>query len=449
MPNNDRKRLDLSTNKKPATPKKPLVEETEVILEEEPKQEVFRYEAPSYASNDDKVAKARRSLTEEKETKSESKPRPKLSLGKSKKKQAKPEVKPDFLDMDGDGNTTEPMKKAVDEAKPKAPVKEEVLETYQDRMLGMIDHQLSAMSKSNRKPEAGPVKSITEQKIDNMEGQLRDMRRMVLEMSGMASQNTIVGGLGAGSPGSGEVRLLRLDDVDANNIANGETLVWDSSTGTFVNGAGGGGLTQQDVDNSIQAAADTIVPAATANSQGYFFQNSHYFSGGLTHIGNPDVAIEVESGVETIVKFSDTDPREFGGFLQADLQSDPSTPNDISHMYDRSTGVISLKGLEAAQFILIRVSIDLEPDSDNSSADIILRCTANNTSGGFTFDIQEQLASLDQGADIEYPTQVSIPIFIGDTLSEDSSVSTITPIVKFSNTDGDIKPRSLAIFIWS
>ena len=209
------------------------------------------------------------------------------------------------------------------------------------------------------------------------------------------------------------------------------------------------GLTEAEVNALIQTQAESIVPIATANSQGYFFQNSHYFSDGLNHNTNPDVAEDVAAGVETIVKFSDTTAGESGGYLQADLQG--STPTDVSHMYDRSTGIITLKGLQPAQFILLRIQIDLEPDSDNSSADIILRCTTNGTSGGFSFDVQEQLASLDQGADIEYPTQVSIPIFVGSTLSEDpeGSPATITPIVKFTNTDGDIKPRSLAIFFWS
>ena len=208
-------------------------------------------------------------------------------------------------------------------------------------------------------------------------------------------------------------------------------------------------VTQTQVDASIQTAADSIVPTATANSQGYFFQNSHYFSDGLNHNTNPDVTIDVEANVETIVKFSDTTAGESGGFLQADLQG--ATATDISHMYDTSTGIITLKGVQPAQFILIRIQIDIEPDSDNSAADLILRCTANAASGGFTFDVQEQLASLDQGADIEYPTNVSVPIFIGNTLSEDpaGSPATIQPIVKLTNTSGDIKPRALAVFFWS
>ena len=237
---------------------------------------------------------------------------------------------------------------------------------------------------------------------------------------------------------SGEVSQ---EDIDA--------AVADKVTQTEIDAAVADKVTQAQVDASITAAADNIVPIAAANSQGYFFQNSHYFSDGLSHDTNPDVVTDVAADTETIVKFSDTTPSESGGYLQDPLQG--TTATDISHMYDRTTGVITLKGLEAAQFILVRIQIDLEPDSDNSSANICLRCTANGASGGFSFDIEEQLASLDQGAEKEYPTNISIPVFMGSTLSEDpaGSPATITPIVKFTNTSGDIKPRALAIFIWS
>ena len=89
----------------------------------------------------------------------------------------------------------------------KKEVKEEVLETPEDRIMSALDGQLSAMGRLSS-ADAPEAKSLTEQKIDNLEGQVRDMRRMMLEMTSMLTQNTIVGGLGAGSPGSGEVNLL-------------------------------------------------------------------------------------------------------------------------------------------------------------------------------------------------------------------------------------------------
>jgi len=188
------------------------------------------------------------------------------------------------------------------------------------------------------------------------------------------------------------------------------------------------------------------------DAAGYFFQNSHYFSGGLSHENNPDVQSDVEAGVDAILKFTDETEGESGNYLQTDHQDhDHEGQSQLDHFYDRATGVITLHHTEAAEFVLVRIAVDIEPDSDNSAADIVLRCTANGESGGFSFDIEEQLVSLDQGADLNYPAVASIPVFIGDTLKEApmGQPATITPIVRLRNTSGDIKPRSLAFFIWS
>ena len=223
------------------------------------------------------------------------------------------------------------------------------------------------------------------------------------------------------------------------------------------------GVSQEDITDQINDAKTYAI----ANSAGYFFQNSHYFSGGLSHDGNPDVIEEAEASTLHTIKFSDTTEGESGGYLQAGHSDEAGhdghdghaghdhevdlEQHDISHFYDPATGVITLHHAEAPEFILLRLSIDVEPDSDNSSADIVLEVTANGESGAFQFTIEEQLVSLDQGADIEYPAVASIPIFIGDTLKEapQGSPATILPKVRLNNTTGDIKPRSLAFFIWS
>ena len=87
-------------------------------------------------------------------------------------------------------------------------IKEEVIETPQDRMMSALDSQLSSMAKLANVDKPEP-KSLVEQKMELMEKQMTDLRRLMLE----TSQSTIVNGLGAGSPGSGEVNLLKLDDV--------------------------------------------------------------------------------------------------------------------------------------------------------------------------------------------------------------------------------------------
>ena len=130
----------------------------------------------------------------------------------------------------------------------KKALKEEVLETPEDRIMSALDGQLSAMGRLTS-ADAPEAKSLTEQKIDNPEGQVRDMRRMMLEMTSMPTQNTIVGGLGAGSPGSGEVNLLKLDDVNGGSFdktSDGQLMLWDSASNKFVSSA------ERGVDNFFQ-----------------------------------------------------------------------------------------------------------------------------------------------------------------------------------------------------
>ena len=251
MPNNNRKRLDLATVKKSkiqspkVTETEPVVEEVQPVAEEKV---IFSYEAPVLSEETDKVDSVVAGLKEEKQqpkSEKKAKARRKFSLSdkKAAKKDAKKETaKPDFLDMDKDGDTEEPMKKAVVEAEPQTEqveVKEDVVQTREDRLLGAIDQQLSSMAKLS-KADAPVSKSLTEQKIENLEGQVRDMRRMVLEMSGMQTQNTIVGGLGAGSPGSGEVNLLKLDDVKEPSFdkqSDGQLILWSQEDQKFVSSA--------------------------------------------------------------------------------------------------------------------------------------------------------------------------------------------------------------------
>ena len=479
-----RKRLSLG-KKARKQPQKPVQESVspdlmlDTLLEEsEKKVEELKAVKELNAKKEDEAKAEPQEETEkpEEDEKEEKKPsRQRLDLGKKKRKLKKEEVKEAKIEAPKEKlvtdrnmfNVPEDEKKAAAErlkAKTaakraaKQEVKEEVLETPEDRIMSALDGQLSAMGRLNAADAPAP-KSLSEQKIENLEGQVRDMRRMMLEFTNMPAQNTIVGSLGAGSPGSGEVRLSKLDDVVVDGITDGQTVVWDAAHGHFHAGDAGG-VTQDDLND-----AKTY---AIANSAGYFFQNSHYFSDGLSHANNPDVIEEAAAEVLHTIVFSDDTEGESGGYLQAGHSDeaghdghsghhdhDPTDVNqdqhDISHFYDPSTGVITLHHAEAPEFILVRLSIDIEPDSDNSSADIVLEVTSNGESGAFTFTIEEQLASLDQGADTEYPAVASIPIFIGDTLKEapDGSPATIVPKVRLRNTTGDIKPRSLAFFIWS
>lgn len=69
-------------------------------------------------------------------------------------------------------------------------------------------------------------------RVINLEKKVEAMRKMVLEMG----QGTIVQGLGMGSPGSGEVRVNRMDDVESSTLEDGDVLVWDAEMQKWIPG---------------------------------------------------------------------------------------------------------------------------------------------------------------------------------------------------------------------
>jgi len=101
--------------------------------------------------------------------------------------------------------------------------------------------------KITKKPEPKMVKEeLFLRSQDNLEIKLNAMQRQITSISNTVntvSENTVVSGIGQGGdgqlPGGGEVRLLRLDDVDASDIVAGESLVWDGNK--FIPGSSGGG----------------------------------------------------------------------------------------------------------------------------------------------------------------------------------------------------------------
>ena len=114
-------------------------------------------------------------------------------------------------------------------------VVEEVLEEPEeeetDPFMQSLSDQLSALYKNEQK-EITPADQgvvILERKILQLEKQLADTRRMVLEFE----PGTMVSGMG-NSSGGGEVQVQRMDDVNMNLIQDGDSLVWDATLQQFV-----------------------------------------------------------------------------------------------------------------------------------------------------------------------------------------------------------------------
>ena len=102
------------------------------------------------------------------------------------------------------------------------------------------------------------TKDLTEHRIAELQNQINSLRMIV-------SEGTMVSGIGQGgdgqSPGSGEVEVLKMDDVSARGITIGEHLVWDGFN--FVPSSTlGTGVTTRDVDLAknpeVRGAIDSV-----------------------------------------------------------------------------------------------------------------------------------------------------------------------------------------------
>ena len=136
-------------------------------------------------------------------------------------------------------------------------------ESYEERLMNTVISQITKNAKSdNTLKEVGSLNE--EERFRNIETQLIQVRQLFHEA-------TMVSGIGQGgdgqTPGSGEVRLARLDDVDIGDIVHGDTLVWDSVGGNFVPGSSsGGGATQFGVDRILAGTGIDVDPVGGIGS---------------------------------------------------------------------------------------------------------------------------------------------------------------------------------------
>ena len=117
---------------------------------------------------------------------------------------------------------------------------------------------------------------------------------------------------------------------------------------------------------------DAAKEYAIANSAGYFFQNSHYFSGGLSHATNPDVIAEADAEVLHTLIFSDETEGESGGYLQAghsDEAGHDGHDGHSGHHHEVDEDQHDIGGVDAfthgIQSVAAHVSV-IEPDVDDT-----------------------------------------------------------------------------------
>ena len=117
-------------------------------------------------------------------------------------------------------------------------------ESYEERLMNTVVSQITKNAK-NENLQLKEVPELNEERIKNLETQLLQVRQLFHEA-------TMVSGIGQGgdgqTPGSGEVKLSRMDDVSTDGLEVGDTLVWGGVNGWV---PGTSGVDASDVVSSI------------------------------------------------------------------------------------------------------------------------------------------------------------------------------------------------------
>lgn len=91
--------------------------------------------------------------------------------------------------------------------------------------------------------------------------------------------------------------------------------------------------------------------------------------------------------------------------------------------YDTSSHCFSLAGCDEGSFVIVRILMQVDPEVDESTADLRLKFTTNTetqNTGLTEFATETQAFVMTQGADRFYSAETHLSFFVGDTLKGDT-----------------------------
>ena len=122
----------------------------------------------------------------------------------------------------------------------------------------------------------------------------------------------------------------------------------------------------------------------------------------------------------------------------------------VAYDYD-GTKHFSLAGLDEGSFVTVRLLFRVDPEVDESSADVRLHFNTNaaTAAGGLDhFHIETQALTMTQGADIFYSDENLITFFVGDTLSGDTVADAGSFHVQVkSSVEADVEVLGVTMYI--
>ena len=150
-----------------------------------------------------------------------------------------------------------------------------------------------------------------------------------------------------------------------------------------------------------------ISSTVAANNQGYYGYVTNYYDPVTTN------------SVQTLAanEWTDVTPDIYLTFDNRPASMVEAAP--VAYDYD-GTKHFSLAGLEDGSFVTVRLLFRVDPEVDESSADVRLHFNTNaaTAAGGLeNFYVETQALNMTQGANIQYSDENLITFFVGDTLS--------------------------------
>ena len=204
-------------------------------------------------------------------------------------------------------NTDEPLAEVISEAEKILSQSVKVTEEDTKYIFDLGDQLADFVKKpKNQIVTNEDVREATlESKIESIQAQIGILRGALME-----SGNNLVSGIGQGGdgqlPGSGEVRLQKMDDVDMDGIKPGQTVCWDpdlnSGTGGWYpcdggGGSGGGGTIQPPINGTVFGCKR--VKDCADLYWGSKFDFETWYNGG-TLDGDLGTAVLVQPAVKTV-----------------------------------------------------------------------------------------------------------------------------------------------------
>lgn len=202
--------------------------------------------------------------------------------------------------------------------------------------------------------------------------------------------------------------------------------------------------TQATTGTNKKAAIDKVVANASLLTQGYYgVITAFYFDGSPTEtvidVDQVDQWVDVNFTVHAVEGFT---LGEFDNRPLAMKQADATG-------WDEATGLFNLEGLETTAFCSFRASMTFEPEEDEGQLDARLEFQRHSgTTPSDPFPIEDVVATMSQGASIEYNVEPFLTFFVGDTI--DTNGAGDAGKCKFqikSSVAGIVRMRALTWYI--